>query len=142
MLRLREQGDVKGDKPLGVRLHDLQLRFRTEGEEGEGGDREGKFGSADHVMFRNNDTEQSERTIKTDKYNTYEQVPHLPPARRHAVRRGLPAHGVRTFRAAVLHAGTLGAVLHRISGRKGVSGIFFSCNNFDNDYQKKPLQQQ
>ena len=26
-------------------------------------------------------------------------------------------------------------VLHRISGRKGVSGIFFSCNNFDNDYQ-------
>ena len=58
-------------------------------------------------MFRNNDTEQSERTIKTDKYNTYEQVPHLPPARRHAVRRGLPAHGVRTFRAAVLHAGCI-----------------------------------
>ena len=26
-------------------------------------------------------------------------------------------------------------VLHRISGRKGVSGIFFSCNNYDNDYQ-------
>ena len=26
-------------------------------------------------------------------------------------------------------------VLHRISGRKDVSGIFFSCNNFDNDYQ-------
>ena len=26
-------------------------------------------------------------------------------------------------------------VLHRISGRKGVSGIFFLCINFDNDYQ-------
>ena len=67
MLRLREQGDVKGDKPLGIRLHDLQLRFRTEGEEGKGGDREGKFGSADHVISRNHDTEQSGRAMKTDK---------------------------------------------------------------------------